>query len=53
MYDQGIEISINEYARFKEVAQMAAKKKQSLLILPCHKSHIVRPCSNSAFREGS
>ncbi|KPV77785.1 uncharacterized protein RHOBADRAFT_48040 [Rhodotorula graminis WP1] len=40
MYDQGIEISINEYARFKEVAQMAAKKKQSLLILPCHKSHI-------------
>ncbi|BGP40730.1 hypothetical protein JCM10450v2_004726 [Rhodotorula kratochvilovae] len=40
MYDQGIEISISEYARFKEVAQMAAAKKQSLLILPCHKSHI-------------
>ncbi|CDR42043.1 RHTO0S06e09098g1_1 [Rhodotorula toruloides] len=40
MYHQGLEISIPEYARFKEVAQMAASKKQSLLILPCHKSHI-------------
>ncbi|GAA5826424.1 hypothetical protein JCM11251_002361 [Rhodosporidiobolus azoricus] len=40
LYHQGIEISITEYARFKEVAQIAAAKKQSLLILPCHKSHI-------------
>lgn len=43
MYHQGLEISIPEYARFKEVAMMAASKKQSLLILPCHKSHIVSP----------
>lgn len=41
MYHQGLEISIPQYARFKEVAQLAASKKQSLLILPCHKSHIV------------
>ncbi|GAA6004275.1 lysophospholipid acyltransferase family protein [Rhodotorula paludigena] len=40
MYHQGIEISMSEYARFKEVAQLAAARKQSLLILPCHKSHI-------------
>ncbi|CEQ41343.1 SPOSA6832_03065, partial [Sporobolomyces salmonicolor] len=40
LYHQGIEISIPEYARFKEIAVLAAKKKQSLLIVPCHKSHI-------------
>ncbi|GAA5830872.1 hypothetical protein JCM3766R1_003456 [Sporobolomyces carnicolor] len=40
LYHQGIEIDIQEYARFKEVALHAAAKKQSLLILPCHKSHI-------------
>ncbi|KAK4054685.1 hypothetical protein OIO90_003497 [Microbotryomycetes sp. JL221] len=40
MYDQGIHISIDEYAQFKQVALQAEKKKQSLLILPCHKSHI-------------
>ncbi|GAA5971080.1 hypothetical protein JCM11641_004135 [Rhodosporidiobolus odoratus] len=40
LYHQGIEISIPEYARFKEVAQIAATRRQSLLILPCHKSHI-------------
>ncbi|GAA5965561.1 hypothetical protein JCM3765_007380 [Sporobolomyces pararoseus] len=40
LYHQGIEIDIKEYARFKEVALYAAEKKQSLLILPCHKSHI-------------
>ncbi|GAA5915410.1 hypothetical protein JCM6882_001416 [Rhodosporidiobolus microsporus] len=40
LYHQGIEISITEYARFKEVAQIAAARRQSLLILPCHKSHI-------------
>ncbi|KAK4054200.1 hypothetical protein OIV83_001226 [Microbotryomycetes sp. JL201] len=40
MYDQGIHISIDEYAAFKQVALQAEKKKQSLLILPCHKSHI-------------
>lgn len=42
MYDQGIHISLDEYTVFREAAQQAAKKKQSLLILPCHKSHIVR-----------
>ncbi|GAA5992372.1 hypothetical protein JCM10908_000451 [Rhodotorula pacifica] len=40
MYHQGLEISIPQYARFKEIAQLAASKKQSLVILPCHKSHI-------------
>lgn len=43
MYHQGLEISVAQYARFKEVAQLAATKKQSLLILPCHKSHIASP----------
>ncbi|GAA5925860.1 hypothetical protein JCM10213_007305 [Rhodosporidiobolus nylandii] len=40
LYRQGIEISISEYARFTAVAQHAASKRQSPLILPCHKSHI-------------
>lgn len=41
MYDQGIHISVDEYTVFKKAAQLAAKRKQSLLFLPCHKSHIV------------
>ncbi|KAL8292445.1 hypothetical protein RQP46_001057 [Phenoliferia psychrophenolica] len=40
MYDQGIHLSLPEYAVFRDVAVKAAKNKQSLLILPCHKSHI-------------
>lgn len=40
MYDQGIHISLPEYAAFREVAVEAAKRKQTMLILPCHKSHI-------------
>lgn len=40
MYDQGIHISVDEYTVFKKAAQLAAKRKQSLLFLPCHKSHI-------------
>ncbi|SCV69844.1 BQ2448_1238 [Microbotryum intermedium] len=40
MYNQGIHINLPEYAAFREVAVQAAKNKQSLLLLPCHKSHI-------------
>lgn len=40
MHDQGIHISLPEYAAFREVAVEAAKRKQTMLILPCHKSHI-------------
>ncbi|KAM0748457.1 acyltransferase-domain-containing protein [Meredithblackwellia eburnea MCA 4105] len=40
MYNQGIHISLDEYKAFRQVAVHAAKKKQTLLILPCHKSHI-------------
>lgn len=40
MYHQGIHISLPEYSEFKKAAIVAASKKQSLLLLPCHKSHI-------------
>ncbi|GAA94612.1 hypothetical protein E5Q_01264 [Mixia osmundae IAM 14324] len=40
MYHQGIHISLDEFTVFRQVAQEAAEKKISLLMLPCHKSHI-------------
>lgn len=40
LYHQGIHISLAEFAEFRAVAERAAEKKQSLILLPSHKSHI-------------
>jgi glycerol-3-phosphate O-acyltransferase len=36
----GIHVSSEEVLRLRSVAQEAAKKKQSIVFLPCHKSHV-------------
>ncbi|RHZ75921.1 hypothetical protein Glove_208g142 [Diversispora epigaea] len=40
MYHQGIHISEPEFLELRRIALIAAKNSQSLVILPCHKSHI-------------
>ena len=37
---QGIHSSPEEVARLRAVAEEAAKKKQSIIFLPCHRSHV-------------
>ncbi|MCJ1275685.1 hypothetical protein MMC21_003488 [Puttea exsequens] len=39
-YHQGIHISSEEVLRLRSVAEKAAKKKQSIIFLPCHRSHV-------------
>ncbi|KAJ5799939.1 uncharacterized protein N7518_002007 [Penicillium psychrosexuale] len=39
-YHQGIHVSSEEVLRLRSVAETAAKKKQSIVFLPCHKSHV-------------
>ncbi|CAI7652560.1 unnamed protein product [Penicillium glandicola] len=39
-YHQGIHVSSEEVLRLRSVAEVAAKKKQSIVFLPCHKSHV-------------
>ncbi|KAJ5312333.1 hypothetical protein N7508_003163 [Penicillium antarcticum] len=39
-YHQGIHVSSEEVLRLRSVADAAAKKKQSIVFLPCHKSHV-------------
>lgn len=39
-YHQGIHVSSEEVLRLKSVAEQAAKKKQSIIFLPCHRSHV-------------
>ncbi|TGZ76217.1 acyltransferase [Ascodesmis nigricans] len=39
-YHQGIHVSSSEVANLQRVARMAAEKKQSLIFLPCHRSHV-------------
>ncbi|KAK9467621.1 hypothetical protein V1512DRAFT_261596 [Lipomyces arxii] len=39
-YNQGIHVNADEIAKLKQVATTAASKKQSLIFLPCHRSHI-------------
>ncbi|KAF5865407.1 hypothetical protein ETB97_004225 [Aspergillus alliaceus] len=39
-YHQGIHVSSEEVLRLRSVAEEAAKKKQSIVFLPCHKSHV-------------
>lgn len=40
LYHQGIHISIPEIIALRQTALKAAEKKQSIVFLPCHKSHI-------------
>ncbi|KZF23141.1 acyltransferase, variant 1 [Xylona heveae TC161] len=39
-YHQGIHVSSEEVLRLRSVAERAAEKKQSIIFLPCHKSHV-------------
>ncbi|GLA25174.1 acyltransferase [Aspergillus phoenicis ATCC 13157] len=39
-YHQGIHVSSEEVLRLRSFAQEAAAKKQSIVFLPCHKSHV-------------
>ncbi|KAI6790283.1 acyltransferase [Hortaea werneckii] len=39
-YHQGIHVSSDEVLHLRSVAAEAAKKKQSIIFLPCHKSHV-------------
>ncbi|KAG0157385.1 hypothetical protein PDIDSM_4570 [Penicillium digitatum] len=39
-YHQGIHVSSEEVLRLRSVAEIASKKKQSIVFLPCHKSHV-------------
>ena len=36
----GIHVSSEEVLRLRSVAEEAAKKKHSIVFLPCHKSHV-------------
>ena len=39
-YHQGIHVSSEEVLRLRSVAEDAAKKKKSIIFLPCHRSHV-------------
>ena len=39
-YHQGIHVSSEEVLRLRLVAEEAAKKKRSIIFLPCHRSHV-------------
>jgi glycerol-3-phosphate O-acyltransferase len=39
-YHQGIHVSSEEVLRLRQVAEVAAKRKQSIIFLPCHRSHV-------------
>lgn len=39
-YHQGVHVSTEEVLRLRACATLAASKKQSLIFLPCHRSHI-------------
>lgn len=40
VYDQGVWVDSNEIKRLRETARVAALKRQSLIFLPCHRSHV-------------
>ncbi|KAI8150346.1 acyltransferase-domain-containing protein [Fennellomyces sp. T-0311] len=40
LYDHGVYIKESQWAELRKVAAVAAKNKQSLLLLPAHRSHI-------------
>lgn len=39
-YHQGIHVSSEEVVRLRKVAEEAQKKNQSIIFLPCHRSHV-------------
>src|SRR5262249_10112996 len=39
-YHQGLHVSSEEVMRLREVALEAASKNQSIIFLPCHRSHV-------------
>ena len=39
-YHQGIYVSTEEVQRLRAIAEDAAKKKRSIIFLPCHRSHV-------------
>ncbi|KAF2483201.1 acyltransferase-domain-containing protein [Neohortaea acidophila] len=39
-YHQGIHISTEEVLHLRKVAEEAAERKQSIIFLPCHRSHV-------------
>jgi len=39
-YHQGIHVNSQEVLRLREVAQEASRKRQSIVFLPCHRSHV-------------
>ncbi|KAI8942706.1 hypothetical protein NX059_000754 [Plenodomus lindquistii] len=39
-YHQGVHVSSEEVLRLREIAEKAAKNKQSIIFLPCHRSHV-------------
>ncbi|KAM3069450.1 hypothetical protein ACMFMG_005555 [Clarireedia jacksonii] len=39
-YHQGIHVSSEEVLRLRNVAEQAQKDKQSIIFLPCHRSHV-------------
>lgn len=39
-YHQGVHVNTEEVLRLRSIATLAAKRKQSLIFLPCHRSHI-------------
>ncbi|KAK4574721.1 hypothetical protein LTR86_001562 [Recurvomyces mirabilis] len=39
-YHQGIHVNSDEVLHLRSVAEEAAKKKQSIIFLPCHRSHV-------------
>ena len=39
-YHQGIHVSSEEVLRLRSVAEEATRKKQSIIFLPCHRSHV-------------
>ncbi|KAK3114015.1 hypothetical protein LTR53_008086 [Teratosphaeriaceae sp. CCFEE 6253] len=39
-YHQGIHVSSREVSQLRAVAEKAAAKKQSIIFLPCHRSHV-------------
>lgn len=40
IYHQGVHVSSEEVLRLRQVAEQAAKKRQSIIFLPCHRSHV-------------
>ncbi|KAK9460706.1 acyltransferase-domain-containing protein [Lipomyces oligophaga] len=52
-YNQGLHVNAEEIASLKRTAAMAASKGQSLVFLPCHRSHIDYICMQAiCFRLG-